>query len=106
MSRDAEKDTRMRACREHMPRVLNMNLVPGYLDRSVPPVATTIPRPGLSTETGQCFAYRSTPVNKDAHLKKDYMKQYVEKALQLRDARGGMAVVSSPIWAPAGTARS
>ena len=40
------------------------------------------------------------PVNKEMHLKKDAIKEYVEKALQLRDERGGMPVVASPIWAP------
>ena len=99
-------DPRMKACRDHLPRVLSLNINPGYVDRGLPPVAPTIPRTGLSTETGQSFAYRSTAVNKEKHLRKDGMKEYVEKALQLHDARGGMAVVSSPIWAPAGTARS
>ena len=40
------------------------------------------------------------PVNKDVHLKKDDIKTYVEKALQLHDSRKGMPVVASPIWAP------
>ncbi len=44
-------------------------------------------------------------VNKDRHLKKDYIKEYCEKALQLRDERQGMPVVSSPIWAPKGAAK-
>ena len=38
--------------------------------------------------------------NKTHNLRKDGLKEYVERALQLHDARGGMPVVASPIWAP------
>lgn len=43
---------------------------------------------------------------KKNNLKKDEMKTYVEKALALHDARGGMPVVSSPIWAPTPATKS
>ena len=54
------------------------------------------------TETASRFSYIEprAPVNKDRHLRKDAIKEYVEKALQLHDERGGMPVVASPIWAP------
>ena len=39
-------------------------------------------------------------VDRKMFLKKDGMKEYVEKALALHDERGGMPVVASPIWAP------
>ena len=95
---------RFDACVKHMPRVLNANMVPGYIDRSQAPVNPRVYTVGLKAGSHADYAYRGSPVNKDKHLKRDEVKDYVEKALQLRDARGGMAVVSSPIWAPAGMA--
>lgn len=90
---------RFDACVAHMPRVLNANINSGFVDRNA--VIGRKAGRGLRTETTDKFSYAPTEVNKDKHLKRDEMKDYVEKALALHDARGGMAVVSSPIWAPA-----
>ena len=85
-----------------MPRVLNANINSGFVDLKNFPGAT---RGSMRTETSDRYRYRGVPhvppVDKTAHLKMDELKKYVERALQLHDARGGMAVVASPIWAPA-----
>ena len=98
----AAQKRRLDACRTHMPRVLNCNIVPGYIDRTQPPVSLLARRADLRSEAGDAFAFRPTPVDKAAHLRRDELKEYVERALQLRAERGGMPVVSSPVWGAVG----
>ena len=73
------------------PRSLNANINPGF----------HIHRPGFSgavwtggdaplvgppiSENTARYQFRVTPINKDAHLKKDAIKKYVEKAMQLHE---------------------
>ena len=85
---------RIEAAITNLPRNLNANINPAF--------ATGTPKRGPNTESATRYRYRVPPgtLNKDAHLRKDYIKEYVEKALQLHDERGGMPVVASPIWAP------
>ena len=72
-------------------RCLNANINPSFNTRAATGMRLT--------ETYREYQYSpAVGLNKDRHLKKDEIKQYVEKALQLRDERGGMPVVSSPIW--------
>ena len=74
-------------------RMLNANINSAF---SVPKGRPTAQR----TETASQYAYRPPQdLNKDAHLRKDPIKQFVEKALSLHDDRKGMPVVSSPVWA-------
>ena len=109
MSKEAteRRQQRLEACMRQTERNLNANInaffytgEPGF----PPPVWTggaPIMHGAVTSESLARFTYRPTQVNKDAHLRKDEIKRYVEKAMQLRDARKGMPVVSSPIWAPA-----
>ena len=83
-------------------RMLSANLNSSY----------TMPRGKAVTRPSETYAqyYPKSdevgPVNRDKFLKKDGIKEYVEKALQLHDARQGMPVVASPIWAPKWTPNS
>ena len=78
-------------------RLLNLNFSGGGFSSSA-----TKPR---NTETWDRF--RDVSSNEDMkagfiashHLRKDAIGEFVEKALQLHDARKGMPVVSSPVWA-------
>jgi hypothetical protein len=73
-------------------RMLNANINSAF---SVPKGRSAASR----TETASQYAYRPPQdLNKDAHLRKDPIKLFVEKALQLHDDRKGMPVVASPIW--------
>ena len=77
-------------------RMLSANINSSYIGKS--PAALKRP----SETWSEYWPKNDTvgPVDKSMHLKKDGIKEYVEKALQLRDERGGMPVVASPIWAP------
>ncbi len=63
----AEKTARMDACLRQMPRVLNANINGGY--------SASERRNKKLTESTEQYVFRPTPVNKDAHLRKDYIKQ-------------------------------
>mmetsp|Transcript_7432 Transcript_7432/g.19504 ORF Transcript_7432/g.19504 Transcript_7432/m.19504 type:complete len:114 (-) Transcript_7432:193-534(-) len=106
-AQEARFKRRMEACLTMAPRNLNANINPGYM---VPRLGFKAPAwtggnaptvGAVSTETLDRYRYRLALVDKTAHLRKDDIKLYVEKALQVHDARKGMPVVSSPIWAPA-----
>ena len=88
---DPNGEERIRACLMMRSRVLSANVFPGAdANRH------------LTSEVGAQFQYRATgKPDKTHNLKRDPTKDYVEKALLVHDERGGMAVVSSPIWAPA-----
>jgi hypothetical protein len=103
MQQSESQKRRFDACVARMPRVLNANMVPGYIDRAQATISPLVQRTGLVAGSHADYTYRGFAVNKDRHLKRDEIKDYVEKALRLHDARGGMAVVSSPIWAPSGS---
>ncbi len=84
---------RMDACLTAIPRTLNANINPAF----------TAAKPQANVSAShRAFRYQSPPtedsLTKRHNLRKDEMKSYVEKALALHDARGGMPVVSSPIW--------
>ena len=102
-----DREERMKACQTMFPRNLNSNINPGYFiprQGFIAPVWTggNAPSGGMVTsESAARYTYRVAKVDKSAHLRKDEIKKYVDKAMELRDERKGMPVVSSPIWAPA-----
>ena len=88
---DAKK--RAAAAAQITARCLNANINSSFNTR------TALANAMRPSESYLKYQYdKSWDLNKDAHLRNDEMKKYVEKALQLRDERGGMPVVSSPIW--------
>ena len=74
-------------------RMLSANTNSAY----VRPSEKVLKRP---SETWAEYPPKEVPVDRTHFLKKDTIKEFVEKAMELHDERGGMPVVSSPIWAP------
>eukprot|EP00316_Scyphosphaera_apsteinii_P006416 CAMPEP_0119321360 /NCGR_PEP_ID=MMETSP1333-20130426/55184_1 /TAXON_ID=418940 /ORGANISM="Scyphosphaera apsteinii, Strain RCC1455" /LENGTH=95 /DNA_ID=CAMNT_0007328321 /DNA_START=65 /DNA_END=352 /DNA_ORIENTATION=- len=58
--------------------------------------------PVARSEAAETFGFSGPAESKQwqHHRSKDEMKRFVEKALHLHDARGGMPVVSPPQWKP------
>ena len=93
-TRPRDPNSRVEVAASVTARMLNSNINSAF--------STRAPPRNKMTETASHFAYRPAhDLNKEAHLRKDPIKEYVEKALQLHDDRKGMPVVASPIWGKA-----
>ena len=83
---------RFEACVAGLPRSLNANINPGFIlpRRGFEPAVWTggnAPTSSLVTsESTARYTFRVAPVDKTAHLRKDPIKLYVEKAMQVRAA--------------------